>query len=63
MKKYRNNFIETLCFLLRDEAGTNTAEYVIIASLISIVVITVVAGIGVTMNNEYYSNLQTSMGR
>lgn len=48
---------------LINQSGSTAAEYVIIASLISIIIITVVAGIGESMNNMYYGPVQNALGR
>lgn len=40
------------------ENGSTVTEYAIIGSLISILVIGVVAGIGETMNDMYYDKVQ-----
>lgn len=51
--KFGENSMKTLVRLIKDESAATAIEYCLIASLISIVIVVAVNGVGSTLNTTY----------
>jgi pilus assembly protein Flp/PilA len=52
---FGDNSMKTLVRLIKDESAATAIEYCLIASLISIVIVVAVNGVGSTLNTTYTS--------
>lgn len=57
----RVSFHQLALSYIQDETASTATEYAIVASLISIIIITVVGGIGSSLNNLYYDQVQNGL--